>query len=213
MSIIIERVQYHVFIWSFYNGICSTFFHVQSPFNVLPIGLKKLKLNCVKWERNGWKDYEKTDYHKNNLKVIEDVFDCETTKALDINEFVEGNINYITRSAFDNGYSGKCGNIECITKGNCITVGAEGKFAFYQENDFVAGVKVYSLRNKMLNKYSALFITTLLNKKVELYSYGRARILDKIKEENIKLPVTNDNQIDWNYMENYIKKLPYADNI
>ncbi len=144
---------------------------------------------------------------------IRDVFECKTMKALDIKDFVPGNINYITRSALNNGNSGKCGNDEFINKGNCITIGAEGKYAFYQEKDFVAGVKVYSLRNKNLNKYNALFITTLLNKKVELYSYGRARILEKIREEEIKLPINDENKIDWNYMTSVIKKLPYGDKI
>ena len=155
-----------------------------------------------KIDTSNWKSYK-----------IKDIFDCKTMKALDIKEFVPGNINYITRSALNNGNSGKCGNNEFVNKGNCITIGAEGKYAFYQEKDFVAGVKVYSLRNKYLNKYNALFITTLLNKKVELYSYGRARILEKIKEEVIKLPVNKSNDIDWNYMTDIIKRIPYGDKI
>lgn len=203
-------IQKNAYRYSYGRQANKTLKNLELPDEV-PKWVKDYKINYI--NTNNTKNAQELLISKWKQFKVKNVFNCETTKALDINEFIEGNINYITRSAFDNGYSGKCGNVEYITKGNCITIGAEGKNAFYQNNDFVAGVKVYSLRNKMLNKYNALFITTLLNKKVELYSYGRARILEKIKEENINLPVTSDNQIDWNYMENYIKSLPYADNI
>jgi hypothetical protein len=84
-------------------------------------------------------------------------------------------------------------------------------FAFYQEEKFVTGVKVYTIRHKKLNKYNALFICSILNKNIYKYSYGRARILDKIKEEDILLPINKYKEIDWEYMENYIKSLPYGD--
>ena len=67
------------------------------------------------------------------------------------------------------------------------------------------------IRNKKLNKYNGLFICTVLNQDVYKYSYGRARILDKIKQEIIKLPVDKNGNPDWDYMEKYIKSLPYSD--
>lgn len=143
--------------------------------------------------------------------TVSDVFECKTTKALDINLAVDGDIPYITRSALNNGFSGKYGNAEFLTKGNCITIGAEGRTAFYQKKDFIAGVKVYALRNKMLNKYNAMFLVTILNKKIELYNYGRARVLEKIINEEIYLPVDDSGRIDWKFMENYIMSLPYGD--
>lgn len=139
---------------------------------------------------------------------VSDIFVCETTKALDVDEIIDGNIPYITRSAVKNGCSGKLENVEGkINKLNCITIGAEGKFAFYQDQDFLAGVKIYTLRNKNLNKYNALFLCTVLNQHVYKYSYGRARVLDKIKNEYIKLPVDKKGEPDFIFMENYIKEL------
>lgn len=153
----------------------------------------------------------KLDYNKWKKFIVGDIFDCKTTKPLDINEAIEGNIPYITRSAINNGNSGYYGNVDYVKEGNCITIGAEGRIAFYQKNSFIPGVKVYTLKNKYINEYNALFIITLLNQKVDLYNYGRARILDKIKEESIYLPVDEANNPDWNYMERYIRSLPYAD--
>ena len=120
---------------------------------------------------------------------------------------MEGNIPYVTRSAENNGKSGYCGNADRIVKGNCITIGAEGFTAFYQENDFVAGNKVYALRHRNLNNVNALYICTVLNKLSCLYSFNNARILDKIKQEVISLPIDNNGEPDWQYMENYMKEI------
>ncbi|MDO5813377.1 MAG: restriction endonuclease subunit S [Bacillota bacterium] len=157
---------------------------------------------------------------------IDAVFDCKTTSALKIDEAINGNIPYVTRSAVNNGVDAYYGNVDKIVKGNCITIGAEGVYAFYQEKDFIPGVKVYTFRNEKMNMKSAMFICTLLNLKAELYSYGRARILDKVKDELIKLPIQYDEDgsplidkdkkyskkgyiPDWQFMEDYTESLHY----
>jgi hypothetical protein len=140
------------------------------------------------------------------------LFDCNTTKALIRTE--AGKSPYVTRSAIHNGISDYVSDDNyTLNKGNCITIGAEGKFAFYQCKDFAAGVKIYTLRHDKLNKYHALFICTVLNASAYKYSYGRARILAKIKDETIKLPADKTGEPDWDFMENYIKTLPYSDKI
>ena len=139
---------------------------------------------------------------------VGELFDCETTKGIaSKNDLVEGNIPYVTRSAENNGKSGYCGNADRIVKGNCITIGAEGFTAFYQENDFVAGNKVYALRHRNLNNVNALYICTVLNKLSCLYSFNNARILDKIKQEVISLPIDNNGEPDWQFMEDYMKEI------
>jgi hypothetical protein len=154
----------------------------------------------MKIDTNKWKEF-----------LVSEVFDCKTTKAININIAVKGDIPYITRSNNNNGCSGRLENIEYINKGNCITIGAEGKIAFYQKDDFIAGVKIYTLRNKAINKYTGLFLTTVLNTQVYLYSYGRARILEKIKNETIKLPAKDNGMPDFEYMECFIKSLHYRE--
>ena len=64
-----------------------------------------------------------------------------------------------------------------------------------------------------LHKYIALFLCTLIEKERFKYSYGRKFGLNKIKNSKIKLPVTKDNKPDWEFMENYINQLPYADHL
>lgn len=137
---------------------------------------------------------------------VRDVFQCNTTKAIKVDEISEGNIPYITRSALNNGCSDFIAEVPGkMVKGNCITIGAEGQYAFYQDKDFLPGVKVYTLRNDFLNQNIAMFVCTLLNASVFKYSYGRARILDKIMEEIIPLPVDENGNPNWKYMNDFIE--------
>lgn len=154
-------------------------------------------LMISKLDTSNWKEF-----------LVSEVFDCKTTKAITSDELVQGNTLYVTRSAINNGCSGFLQKVDSkVNEPNCITIGAEGKFAFYQDTEFEAGVKIYTLRNGQLNRYNALFLCTLLNLEVFKYSYGRARVLEKIKDEKIKLPINSNGQPDYNYMENYIRSL------
>lgn len=149
----------------------------------------------------------------------------KTTKLSIKSELDKGNIPFISRTGLNNGVDDYV-DVESdkVTLGDCITIGAEGLFAFYQANDFATGNKVYTLRNPDMNKKSALFICTILNLEVFKYSYGRARVLNKLQEEIIKLPAKldeNNNFIidgnkkysdegyipDWKYMEEFIERL------
>lgn len=139
---------------------------------------------------------------------VSDIFICQTTKAVDTSLVENGAIPYITRSRDNNGCSGYFECDENINKGNCITIGAEGGVAYYQKDDFVAGVKVYVLRNESLNALNAMFLITVLNRLTYLYSYGRARVLEKIKNEIIKLPVDSNTGLpDYDLMERFITSL------
>jgi len=141
---------------------------------------------------------------------LENVFDCQTAKQLlktDIGDFPQ-----VNRSAFNNGITKYVKKIDNkVNEENCITIGAEGFFAFYQEDKFMAGNKIYVLRNKKLNKINGLFICSVLNSIVNKYSYTNARILNKIKNEIHKFPINNKGELDWEYMEDYVKSLPIYD--
>lgn len=153
------------------------------------------------------------------------LLDPKTTKLSIKSDLDKGKIPFISRTGLNNGVDDYV-NVESekITKGDCITIGAEGLFAFYQAHDFATGNKIYTLRNPDMNKKSALFICTILNLEAFKYSYGRARVLNKLKEEIIKLPVKHDENNyfvidknkkytdegyipDWDYMEKFIEGL------
>ncbi|PJG82400.1 restriction endonuclease subunit S [Caviibacterium pharyngocola] len=159
------------------------------------------------------------------------VFQCETTTMLVKDDLSDGNIPFISRSGENNGCTGYVDIDESyVVKGGCLTIGAEGIYSFFQPEDFVTGNKVYTLRNDNLNVYNAMFVSTILNNEYYRFSYGRARILGKLQKEIIKLPIVknpNGSPLidkskqysdtgyipDWDFMENYIKSLPYGDRL
>jgi hypothetical protein len=60
-------------------------------------------------------------------------------------------------------------------------------------------------KNKELDRYNALFLTTILNFENYKYSYGRKRNLENIRNERVLLP-SKQNDFDWEYMENMMRK-------
>ncbi len=142
--------------------------------------------------------------------LIEDIFDeINIAISLDKQYLNKGKIPFVGRSSSNNA-------LQCyveapenyLTKGNCITIGMVGTFkAFWQPETFVASQNILVLRNKKLNKYSALYICSVLNLTVkEKFSYNRPIQKNKFIKEIIKLPEKN-NMPDFDYMENHIKKI------
>ncbi|WP_270987930.1 N-6 DNA methylase [Campylobacter upsaliensis] len=182
-----QAVEVWQFIEKYINGIKGNIFSI----NTLPLNINK------------WGEF-----------LLSDIFKCSTTTLSIKDELLEGNTPFISRTALNNGCDGYV-EVEAkfITKGNCISIGAEGIYAFYQKEDFATGNKIYTLRNEKLNQYVALFICAVLNHEVYRYSYGRARILSKLQNEYIKLPINHKGEPDFEFMENYIKSLPYGDRV
>ena len=63
------------------------------------------------------------------------------------------------------------------------------------------------------NKYIYIFIAVLLKQLKLKYSYGRQVRLRRLENEKIRLPINSNKNINWQFMENYIKSLPYSSNL
>ena len=139
---------------------------------------------------------------------VKDLLKVEQTKSVVAKEnLLDGNVPYVTRTVSNNGYTRKCGNVDKVNAGNCITIGAETGVAFYQPNDFVAGNKIYRLSREGLGEKEYLYLATILNQHTKDYSYSNARIPEKIKLEKISLPVDENGNINWQFMRDYIEKI------
>lgn len=152
---------------------------------------------------------------------IENLFEVKTSKFYNPNKLYDGKIPYVSRTTFNNGID-RFVDDNGINPypGNCIIIGAESATAFYQKDPFITGNKIYriySKENNKLNNYIALYICTILNKESSKYSYSNAWISEKVKETKIFLPsILNNNgeyEPDWQYIEDYIKSLPYSSSI
>lgn len=116
-----------------------------------------------------------------------------------------------------------------VEAGNAITVGDTTSTIAYQSEPFVNGDHIIVIRADWLNKYTGMFIVSLLRKERYRYSYGRAYLMGSIKNTKLLLPVRKQDGKpviddshsfsdegylpDWEWMGNYIKSLPYSDRI
>lgn len=135
----------------------------------------------------------------------------KTTPLDELEEYGKGKYPYITTQAVNNGVAGF---YDFYTEqGNCLTVdSAVLGYCSYRDHDFSASDHVEILKPKFsLNKEIALFLVTIINKEQYRYSYGRKASQTKLKNTKIKLPALPDGTPDWDFMENYIKSLPYGD--
>lgn len=62
--------------------------------------------------------------------------------------------------------------------------------------------------------YIGLFIATVIeNSEGYKWNYGRQCRINDTKNIKIKLPVDSKGDPDWQFMEDYIKSLPYSSNL
>lgn len=187
--------------------------------NIIPALPSKSK---AVWEGG----YKNTPIHSTHLELhskewrdftYDDVFFIIKGKRLTSYDMESGDYAYIGATDSNNGVTAYIGNTEHIHSGNKITVSYNGSIAeaFYQSDDFWAtdDVNVLSLKNHQLNKYIAMFLITLIEKEKYRFNYGRKWKKEIMQQSIIKLPIQSNGSPDWEFMENYIKSLPYSANI
>lgn len=140
--------------------------------------------------------------------------EVKIAKSADIGNLEDGMTPFVGRTDVDNGVQGFVVP-SSVTDGRCITVSMVGtNVALYQENDFQASQNIAILRKSGMTKAIALFICSMINFEMALkYSYGRTVGKTNIERMILKLPVTSIGEPDWEFMENYIKSLPYGDRL
>lgn len=125
----------------------------------------------------------------------------------------EGFIPFVTRTDVDNGVD--CyvlpSELSEVEQGNAIVIGDTTSTVFYQPQEFGTGEHIIVIRASWLNQYTGLFVVSLLQRERFRYSYGRAFLMNSIKETELRLPVCNNGQPDWQWIEHYVKSLKWAD--
>jgi predicted RNA methylase len=148
--------------------------------------------------------------------ALEDLFAFVKGRRLRKEDMSPGGTNYIGAISLNNGVRQSI-DVEPIFKQNCITVNYNGSVgeAYYQIVPFWAtdDVNVLYAKGWVLNKYLALFITTVIKANKFRFSYGRKWTMDKMKKSLIRLPATPQGSPDWECIEQFIKSLPYSDRI
>ena len=132
-----------------------------------------------------------------------------------INEYGKGKYPYVVTSSENNAIQGFYNHF--TEKGNVLTIdSATVGSCFYQPIDFSASDHVEKLIPKFnMNVHIAIFIQSVINIEQFRYGYGRKFAQMRIKKTQIKLPVKSKGKYepDWQFMEKYIKSLPYSNNL
>ncbi|QWR78985.1 hypothetical protein E2O03_012980 [Candidatus Magnetomonas plexicatena] len=157
---------------------------------------KHIEFNIVNWQ----------SFQLNKLFKIRGT---KTTPLLELIDYGAGKYPYVTTQATNNGIEGF---YDFYTEsGNVLTVdSAVSGYCAYQPLKFSASDHVEKLIPEFeMNKYIALFLVAIINREQYRYNYGRKCSQTRMREISIKLPSKN-NQPDFDFMENYIKTLPYS---
>ena len=144
---------------------------------------------------------------------ISTLFDVVKGTRLTKADMRDGETNFIGASAVNNGITAHISNDEHIHPANTITITYNGSVgeAFYQDRPFWASDDVNVLYPKFaMNRYIAFFIIPVLKKAGQKYAF-----IDKWKKEDmekdcISLPVDENHQPDFSYMESYMKNREIA---
>ncbi|MFZ5559849.1 MAG: restriction endonuclease subunit S [Patescibacteria group bacterium] len=155
-------------------------------------------------DTSNWKPFE--------LKALFKITGSKTTPILKLEEYGKGKYPYVTTQATNNGVEGFYDYY--TEEGNVLSVdSAVLGYCGYQPLPFSASDHVEKLIPKFnMNKYIALFIATAINAEQYRYNYGRKCCQERMEKSHIKLPSKNGKP-DFEFMEIYIKSLPYSSSI
>lgn len=142
---------------------------------------------------------------------METIFDeVERGKRLKKNDHIDGIRPYVSSSAKNNGVDQFVGNTEktrCFS--NCLSLANSGSVGscFYEPFEFVASDHVTHLKKAGASQYVYLFIATSVSRLSEKYDFNREINDYRISREKIMLPVTDNGEPDYEFMEQYGRKM------
>ena len=154
---------------------------------------------------------------------IKDLFDVkyginmELTNCTITNRNSDNIVNFVARTENNNGVSAQVeiidgyepqqpGLITCAGGGSVLST-------FLQDKPFYSGRDLYLLIPKQkISKWAKLFCITIIKTNKYRFNYGR-QANSTLPDLPIALPVNKNKEPDWQYMENYIKSLPYGDRL
>ncbi|UAB85090.1 restriction endonuclease subunit S [Zunongwangia sp. SCSIO 43204] len=150
-------------------------------------------------KNKNWKEFD-----------LKDIFPkIQRGKRLKKADHQKGKVPYVSSTASNNGIDGFIGNNEgvrifsdCLSLANSGSVGS----CFYQPSKFVASDHVTKLENPKFNKYVYLFLSSVVNRISEKYSFNREINDTRIKKEKILLPVNKDDKPDFEFMEKFMRE-------
>lgn len=145
--------------------------------------------------------------------TVDNLFSIERVKGLPIENYAIGNIPYITTSSVNNALVGFVATQDkAISLNNSISIDPIKGKCFFHPYKFVgrgfSGASINLLYAPQLNKYTALFIATSIERtSCAKASYGYLFNSNRLKQGTFLLPIDSNEKPDYEFMERYIKQI------
>ncbi len=167
-----------------------------------PLIKKSMSLQINKWK----------------LFPFSEAFQFKRGKRLTSLDQIAGSIAYISSTKINNGIDNYITPPDyMLTYKNAMTLNNSGSvgYLFYHPYSFVCSdhCTVITINGLELNPFIAIFLKPIIESIKPKYNFAREISDARLNKEYILLPTSTENQIDWEWMQNYIKSLPYSSNI
>lgn len=142
---------------------------------------------------------------------IADVSEILSGRDIYASERTKGNTPYISATANNNGIGHFVGNDNPTKETGCLSVNRNGSvgYSFYHPYEALFGNDCRKLRPKNQSKHVGIFISQQITRQRGKYGYGYKMGTARLKRQKIMLPINDQNEPDYDYMENYMKQLEY----
>ena len=155
----------------------------------------------MKIDTSSWKEFK-----------IGDLFKIKRPKYRSFSKYEYGDVPFVASGEFNNGIVGyvKPKKNESLDLGNCITVSPVDGRSLYQPKDFLGrgggGSSIILLYSDELNEYNGLYLVSIITKALQHHEFKDMASGKSIISNKILLPCKN-NSPDWEYMEDFMKKM------
>ena len=146
---------------------------------------------------------------------ITEIFDFDKGDQNNMSNVKKGNLPLVSAKKGDNGYKefARQENKKLFLK-NSLTLNNDGDggagISFYQPFDYLLDSHVTSLFSKVeLNKFVLLYLSRCITNQRNKFGHGYSINNQRLKVFKFMLPLTTNGVPDYDYMENYIKKIEF----
>lgn len=177
--------------------ISNNDFFIQKTYTNIPLSNEPIDIKAACWER---------------FNLVPDLFRFSRGKRLTKADSIDGELPLVTAGEHNQGVS-RFVNNDMEVFSDCLTIDMFG-YCVYRGYEFCCDDNILVLFPKTnISKYAMMFIVTIINQDMYKCAYGRQYRQKTLLKHKIKLPVDSFRNPDWQFMEDYIKSLPYSANL
>lgn len=182
---------------------------------------EKQKQKAIKYYSDKIKNLQnslmKNKFDLNNIEwkefKISEIFNIFTGATIRQSDLIKGKIPRITATNLNNGiafFTQETNNYNFKKFKNFISISFLGS-VFYQPKEVSLDMKIHGIKikDRELNTHIALFLIPIIKRFSFKYTYGYQLSTSILKAQKLQLPVNSKGQPNWEFMENFMRKIEY----